>query len=47
VSDPVAVYRTKLIDELEFLVMISNKNDGLQLIPGLERAIALIEDMEA
>lgn len=45
-SDPVEVYRTRVIDELEFLVIISQKNDGLHLIPGLERAIALLEDME-
>jgi len=45
-SSPVEIYRTRLIDELEFLVMISHKTDALRLIPGLERAIVLIEDME-
>lgn len=44
-NDEVAQYKTKLIDELEFLLMMSQKNDP-SLISGLEVAISTIEGVK-
>jgi len=44
-NDEVAQYKTKLSDELEFLLMMSQKNDP-SLISGLEVAISTIEGVK-
>jgi len=42
-SDPVAKYKTRLIDELEFLYIMAQKNDA-SLLAGLELAITTVEE---
>lgn len=41
-DDSLAQYKTKLIDELEFLLIMAQRNDT-SLVPGLEVAITTIE----
>ena len=40
-----AKYKSKLIDELEFLLIMAQKNDS-SLVPGLEIAITTIEGVD-
>lgn len=42
-TDEVAKYKTELIDELDFLLMLARKNNK-SLVPGLEEALKLIEE---
>lgn len=44
-TDELAKYRTKLIDELEFLYIMAQKNDP-SLLAGLEVAITTVEGVE-
>lgn len=44
-NEELTKYRTKLIDELEFLLIMAQKNDP-SLIPGLEVAITTIEGVD-
>jgi hypothetical protein len=44
-DDSLAQYKTKLIDELEFLLIMAQRNDT-SLAPGLEVAITTIERVD-
>lgn len=44
-DDSLAQYKTKLLDELDFLLIMAQKNDT-SLVPGLEVAITTIEGVD-